>query len=302
MSSILINPFISFPAASGSGATDPDAAAYIAAVEAEDGDVLEAGVVTAIDNFVIGCKADGIWTAIKACCILAGARTRLGALTPLVGAAPTSFNFVNGDYNRETGLVGDGSTKYLNSNRANNADPLNNVHIAAYVPAGQTGSQGRCPIGANGANASAIHAPTLWAGLDQYPRCRGSATVNIGDFTVSLAAGIYGVSRSVVGSFVARAATIQSTVTATSDSSNGVTYHVFSLTNDNTQTALNLWNQRLSFYSIGESLDLALLDARVSTLMDQYVFTLNTGLNPNDYEPETVAYVAAGYRNGGTLA
>jgi hypothetical protein len=60
--------------------------------------------------------------------------------------------------------------------------------------------------------------------------------------------------------------------------------------------------QRHSFYFIGEHLDLALLDARVSTLMDQYVFTLNTGLNPNDYEPETVAYVAAGYRNGGTLA
>jgi hypothetical protein len=58
-------------------------------------------------------------TAIKASCILAGARTLAGALVPLAGAAPTNVGpFVSGDYNRKTGLVGDGSTKYLNSNRA----------------------------------------------------------------------------------------------------------------------------------------------------------------------------------------
>jgi hypothetical protein len=101
---------------------DPDAAAYITAVETADGQALEEKTKIAIDNFVLGCKADGIWNAIKASCILAGARTRLGALTPLVGTAPTSFNFVDGDYNRKTGLVGDGSTKYLDSNRAQQGD------------------------------------------------------------------------------------------------------------------------------------------------------------------------------------
>jgi hypothetical protein len=49
---------------------DPDAAAYIAAVEDTDGQALEAAVVDAIDAFVVGCKADGIWSAIKASCIL----------------------------------------------------------------------------------------------------------------------------------------------------------------------------------------------------------------------------------------
>jgi hypothetical protein len=68
-------------------------------------------------TFVNGCKADGIWNAIKASCILAGARTLNGALVPLVGTAPTNFNFVDWCYNRKTGLVGDGSTKYLDSNR-----------------------------------------------------------------------------------------------------------------------------------------------------------------------------------------
>jgi hypothetical protein len=77
---------------------DADAVAYIAAVEAADGQALEAATRMAINSFVKGCKADGIWTAIKASCILAGARTRLGALTPLAGTAPTNFNFVDGDY------------------------------------------------------------------------------------------------------------------------------------------------------------------------------------------------------------
>jgi hypothetical protein len=67
---------------------DPDAAAYITAVETADGQALEERTKIAIDNFVLGCKADGIWTAIKASCILSGARTLAGALVPLVGTAP----------------------------------------------------------------------------------------------------------------------------------------------------------------------------------------------------------------------
>jgi len=43
---------------------DPDAAAYITAVETADGQALEEKVKIAIDNFVLGCKADGIWSAI----------------------------------------------------------------------------------------------------------------------------------------------------------------------------------------------------------------------------------------------
>jgi hypothetical protein len=37
-------------------ATDPDAQAYLQAVEAADGQALEFEVARAIDNFVLGCK------------------------------------------------------------------------------------------------------------------------------------------------------------------------------------------------------------------------------------------------------
>ena len=117
---------------------DWEAADYARRVELADGQPLEQGVFNAINAFVLGCKADGTWNAIKASCILAGARTLAGALVPLVGAAPTNFNFVSGDYNRKTGLVGNGSTKYLNSNRSGNADPQNSHHLCVYATTAQS--------------------------------------------------------------------------------------------------------------------------------------------------------------------
>jgi len=54
---------------------DADARQYIINVEEQDGQPLESGVRAAINDFVVGCKTDGIWDAIKASCILAGART-----------------------------------------------------------------------------------------------------------------------------------------------------------------------------------------------------------------------------------
>jgi hypothetical protein len=76
---------------------DPDAAAYLRAVEAADGQALETPVKRAVDDFFKGTKADGtFWDALKASCILCGARTLAGALVPLVGTAPTNNNFVAG--------------------------------------------------------------------------------------------------------------------------------------------------------------------------------------------------------------
>ena len=42
---------------------DPDALAYLNAVEEADTQSLESSVKAAINSFVVGCKADGIWTA-----------------------------------------------------------------------------------------------------------------------------------------------------------------------------------------------------------------------------------------------
>jgi hypothetical protein len=230
---------------------DQDALTYLAAVEAADGQALESGVRLAVNAFVKGCKGDGIWPAIKASCILAGARTRLGALTPLAGTAPTSFNFVDGDYNRKTGLVGDGSTKYLNSNRNNNADPQDSNHNAVYVST---------------AGANAILIGTADAGNGMNTLGGGGGTTRNRSLTASAAftpvVGFNGINRGSSVSYNRKSA--QTTDTVSRASQVPIDANVFILQSHFTTYG----NSRIAFYSIGESLDLALLDARVTALIN----------------------------------
>ena len=239
---------------------DTDAGNYIQAVEAADGQALEAGTRQAINNFVIGCKQDGIWSAIKASCILAGARTLAGALIPLAGTAPTNNNFVSGDYNRKTGLVGDGSTKYLSTGFAENSVAQNNIHLAAYATtafgnsqfmiAGVDNSSG-CSVykGSTGVFASYLRGGTLFV---------SSTVITTGFF------GSYRSSSTIVN---ARYSGINNSTGSAANASNTTTLDVF---RSQTYPSQYYGSGRLAFYSIGESLDLALLDARVTALITAF--------------------------------
>jgi hypothetical protein len=235
---------------------DADALAYIVAVEAADAQPLETGVKVAINNFVKGCKSDAIWNAIKASCILAGARTLSGALVPLRGTAPTNFNFVSGDYNRKTGLVGDGTTKYLNSNRNINADPQNNFSISVFPTT--LGTAGNAYAGAGGINTGSSQLIESAANATFYNRRAQSYAKQT--FVNSLIAS----SRSLSSEFIGRTGGTNSTFSAISETPYNANALVFAR---NSPTPGLYSTARLSFYHIGESLDLALLDSRVSTLM-----------------------------------
>jgi hypothetical protein len=234
---------------------DQDALTYLAAVETADGQALESGVRLAVNAFVKGCKADGIWPAIKASCILAGARTRLGALTPLVGAAPTSFNFVDGDYNRKTGLVGNGSTKYLNSNRNNNADPQNSQHLCLF--ASQALSDGSRYIGSGGNAGSS----TLGLANDNLGfRSRNSTNFST---EVAIANGFIGKNRASETTVTSRIGGTTRSHSQTSNTPANETIEIF-------RAVIAPTASRFAFYSIGESLNLALLDARVTDLINAF--------------------------------
>jgi hypothetical protein len=242
------------------GMTDADAMAYVAAVEAADGQLLEFAVGKAINDFVVGCKLDGIWSAIKASCILAGARTLAGALVPLAGTAPTNFNFVSGDYNRKTGLVGNGSTKYLNSNRNNNADPQNSKHISLWVSTIATTSPVPAYVGGDGVSGSTQILDN--AGLAY--RLNSSSGETIG---AAFATGFTGISRASSASSTNRSsgATRVSNVSSAAPTNEALLLYI-----RNNLSGVSYANARLAFYSIGESLDLALLDTRVSALITAF--------------------------------
>jgi len=253
---------------------DADAQVYINAVESADGQSLENEVKVAINNFVIGCKSDGIWSALKSSCILAGARTLSGALVPLVGSAPTNFNFVSADYDRKTGLKGNGSTKYLNSNVAGDSSflPQSNAHISVYASVGPTASA----RGAYIAN-SATTTGSTFGGVGIARGAVGAGT------NVGFLANIQNASATTQQAFSINAADWLGFKGARRNSSANVQTRNksqnYSYTNSSTTRIADqvmvfrlgvtsiYGDGRYSFYSIGESLDLAALDTRVSTLM-----------------------------------
>jgi hypothetical protein len=251
------------------GGFDPDANAYILAVEAADGQALEAGVKKAYNTFVKGCKSDGIWDAIKASCIMAGARTLSGALVPLKGTAPTNFNFVSGDYTRQTGLVGNNSTKYLNSSRTGNADPQNNAHIAVWISTITSGAGVAAPyyIGSGGLVTGA-------KGLLRRAQTLSLTTHGVLPTSTTLAsqgpnpplAGLFAYSRTGATAFTfSDSGAIYSDTTASQTPTSDDTF-VFAR-NNASGVAERYSNGCLAFYSIGEALNLSQLNSRVSTLI-----------------------------------
>lgn len=238
---------------------DQDALTYLAAVEAADGQALESGVRLAVNAFVKGCKADSIWPAIKASCILAGARTLSGALVPLIGTAPTNFNFVAGDYSRKTGLVGNGSTKYLSTNYNYNQLSQNNAHISAYATtfsrlnnSVMIGGYEPGGVAVDGANRISLHLQSF--SYDSAVSATGNA------------AGLYGVSRSNSTAVSRRYFSTSDSVPSPSTTPVNAQIAVFV----QQPTLFGYSSSRLAFYSIGESVNLALLDARVTTLINAF--------------------------------
>lgn len=254
-------------AAMGRGYTyDADAEAYIAAVEAADGDRLEYGVRQAISQFVAGCKTDGIWSAIKAACVLCGARTLSGALTPLVGSGPTNNNFVSGDYSRTLGLLGNGSTKYLNTNRAGNADPQNSFHASVFVSTLTT--SGVLPVRvllASSNTGGTIKNVGLFHYANSY---YFNARRDSGNFTQAgaqfAATGFIGVRRTSSTAVRGRALNNNYDGTVTSQTPSADNIAVYAANAGGTISDYS--NGRIAYYSIGESLDLAQLETRVSAL------------------------------------
>ena len=246
------------PGYGGAAVSDPDAQAYLQAVEVADNQALEQGVQQAVNQFVTGCKADGIWNAIKASCILAGARTLNGALVPLVGTAPTNVGpFVSGDYNRKTGLTSNSTAKYLDSNRAGSAGTQNNIHLSIYYNQRFNdtyryigGNQGIIELLGNSVGFGA--------------RVNSSSIVFSGTST-GTGPGFLGASRSLNSEFAWRDNNVSGIASNSSTGQSSGNFFVF-----RNNSNANAVQTGLAFYSIGESLDLALLDTRVSALITAF--------------------------------
>ena len=229
----------------------PATNAWLAAVEAADGQLLENGVYNAMGAF-----GDYRIPLGGACCLMAGARTLAGALVPMVGAAPTAFNFVSGDYDRTTGLVGDGSTKYLDSNRNNNADPQDSNHNALYITFFSSGTQAfmgaDTPTFSSGAN-------NIGRTVSLFLRNRNTASFN----TVTPSSpSLVGTSRAASGSYTFRAGGVNQPNTQTSQTPFNGSMTIFATGGTGFRSS-----SRIAFYSIGPAVDLTAMDTAITTCM-----------------------------------
>lgn len=242
--------------------------------------IIRIGVCNAIAAFIDGAIADGLLSTsagvisqatskIKASCIMMGANTLSGALTPLVGPAPTNFNFVGSDYNPKTGLIGNGSTKYLDTNRNNNADPQNSNHLAVYVTSAHSLATVAGYIGASaGAATGATHIAANGVTNVIFARSRSATSADLVG-AIASTTGFIAMNRSSGGAFTTRhsgATSSHSIASETPFDGNVLIY------NRATTTAFS--NGRISFYGVGESVDPALLDARVTAMANSIAAVL----------------------------
>ena len=242
-----------------SSGVDSDALAYIALVEAADGQALEIGVNNAINTFFRGCKSDGIWSAIKASCILAGARTLAGALVPLAGTAPTNVSFVGGDYNRKNGLTGNGSTKYLNSNRLDTADPRDDMHLAAFKTV--TAIAAGTLVGTTNGDFTNISFIDNFSGVRFASRSHPTFGAISGGTSKFM-----GLSRGSRSNYTTRGDSGESVLSVSSvGAGNGIPYFIF----DRNGSPYK-YSGPICFYSIGTSIDLNKLRLRLVALFDSF--------------------------------
>lgn len=258
---------------------DLDAEGYIRRVQLADGATLEPAITQAITQFVVRCKRDRIWNSIKASCILMGARTLGGALTPLVGVAPTSANFVSGDYSRKEGLKGNGINKYLEANRNVNADPVTNQHqavffrqppeLAAHHPnfGGHVLLAGRSPTG-NSTGSRRVGGNVV--GRLIAVNAAGPSTDNeeVGGFFHLGAYAFAGCARKTTTHWENRAGGISINAPRTAAASApSVNMTVFAMRDGSSINEVSYSRSHILFYSLGEYLDLAVLDRHVSRLV-----------------------------------
>ena len=277
--------------------TDADALDYLSRMATADGAGVETGVAVAVDAFFRGLKATpGLFDAIKASCILCGARTITGALVPLAGDAPTAQGaWASGDYSRTAGLKGNGSSLYLDTGRAYADDPQNSNHIAAYLSSVDAAANEN--YAGAGDTTVAFTRLGYFSSLLRY----GVRTLQLNG-PATLVTGFMAAGRSDGADVSLRYNGASTTTSAASVSTSGVdvNYTVF-VTNYENAGLLGYSASTIAFYSFGEALNLEALDTAVTNLIARLKFALLVGENPSGLDPDTIDYVVRGYEAGGSL-
>jgi hypothetical protein len=257
---------------------DADALAYITAVEIADGFPLENLVKIEIENFILELKANSLWASISNLGLISVARTLAGGLVPIKGVVPENINFVSTDYNRLSGLKGNGSNKRLRLNSLSSIGASNNHHLSVYITEhatvsgwlmnDATASTGTVSLGISGA-------------LNYTSSNQSSAIVTLVPILNSPT--FFGVARNNSSNFRYLVNAVSETsVTQASQTLNTVPMNVYG-----TNAGTIVTNARMMIYSMGFNLNLVTFRSIVDTFIANVQNAILASLNqppPNEYD------------------
>jgi hypothetical protein len=243
------------------GRVDSDALTYIDKVERTDGASLEPGIKVAINDFVVNCKAFGLWEKLSVILIMAGARTLNGAITALKGPLDRLANggFVQSDYDRQKGVIGDGSSFFFISNYSGTSEPLNDYHICVSLsnPIDTVGPSPIWGFGGSVYDRAQTHDKAVYS--------RTTSAV----FVSSFAAGFSCLSRDNSSNFNWRNNKTTNNYSSTSVAANSDEFRLF-------RSSSQYTTNTMKYFSGGKSIaELPLYDELVSTLLADIARAIN---------------------------
>lgn len=169
-------------------------------------DPVPTAYANAVNQYILDLKAiSGHWDTITQLLVFAGATTVAGGLVPIKGATPSHTALVDGDFALKTGVIGNTTTKFIDTGYTNADFGQDNIHGYALVTAAASVSSGLFGYGPGPVNAFRIR----W---NSAARCNQGSNSTVS----STATGEYGLSRSASANYRRMIAGTVTTITATS--------------------------------------------------------------------------------------
>jgi hypothetical protein len=242
-----------------SGDFSPAAQDYFARVSSAGGTVTHPGPVAAYIDALVA-LGGAYWDNMPCHCLFAGV-SYAGTVVPLRNGmvVPTLVNFVSGDHNSVTGLKGNGSTKYANLNRNNNAEAQNSQSLSVYIDTVQTsGTAGFYVDGGSPSNGASMLSRSGVTPENAVSRSR-NAVANVPP--QGAATGFVGQNRAASTGYRVRAGATNYDFTQGSQAPASAAMYLFSSGGTDF-----FCDGRLKSYHVGPALDLETLEGLQNTL------------------------------------
>ncbi len=216
------------------------------------------------DDMVIALKAAGLFTGFKYR-VLAGTNTIAGGLVAGKGGAITNNNFVSGDIDLLTGWMSDGTTKYLGTDWAGNANGQNDFSAWCWVTSAPTSALTVKAYFGNstGGGTGTIQLLKASAGDELAARAKNT-TIQTPSGNTSSLTGLFLMDRMNSGQFVFRNQNTEQVFSIATDGNSANALTFFS------RAAVGISDARISAFGTGPSVQTSGQRALLESILQNY--------------------------------